>query len=185
LTDMLSADSDPRLTEYFKVDTAGNALDLSQTRLAPTFSQPLVTAQENDLIWAEAAYRTGATGPAQTQLNNARAIAASLCSAETGSSCVIPPVAASGSALLKAILTEKYVAEFQNIEAYNDYKRTCFPNLTPTVTGLIVPARFFYDTSERQTDTSIPDPAAQPTRNANDPANATDDFGNACKGQTP
>lgn len=178
---LLQTAGDPRLHEYFNSDES----DLSDTRLDPTFSQPLVTAQENDLIWSEAAFRTSDPGTAQTQLNNARAAAATVCTAETGSTCVIPPISASGATLLRAILTEKYIAMFQNIEAYNDYKRTCFPNLTPTVTGLIIPARFFYDTSERQTDTNIPDPAAQPTRNANDPANATDDFGVACKGQTP
>ena len=97
----------------------------------------------------------------------------------------VGPVAAAGPALLRAILTEKYIAEFQNIEAWNDYKRTCFPNFTPTVPGLIIPARLFYDLAERQTNTSIPAPQDQPSRNANDPANATDDFGNACKGQTP
>ena len=172
---------DPRLHQYFNSDASG----LSDTRLDPKFPQPLVTAQEDLLIWAEAAYRTGATGPALTELNAARSVAAADCSAETGSTCTLAPSSASGSALLQAILTEKYIDMFQNIEAWNDYKRTCFPNVTPTVTGLIIPARFYYDTSERQTDTNIPDPAAQPTRNANDPANATDDFGNACKGQTP
>jgi starch-binding outer membrane protein, SusD/RagB family len=166
---LLQSTSDPRLGQYFN----GTQTDLSGARLDPTFSQPLVTAQEDLLIWSEAAYRTSDPGTALTKLNDERAIAGA------------PAVSASGPALLQAILTEKYIAEFQNIEAYNDYKRTCFPNLTPTVTGLIIPARFFYDTSERQTDTNIPDPAAQPTRNANDPANATDDFGNACKGQTP
>lgn len=169
LVNLLQTTGDPRLGQYF---TPGQT-DISDTRLAPDFSQPLVTAEENLLIWSEAAFRTGATGPALTELNQERAIAG------------VPPVAAVGSALLKAILTEKYIAMFQNIEAWNDYKRTCFPNLTPTVTGLIIPARFFYDTSERQTDTNIPVPGAQPTRNANDPANAFDDFGVACKGQTP
>jgi starch-binding outer membrane protein, SusD/RagB family len=181
LVNLLTTTSDPRLHEYFNSDHT----DLSDTRNDPAFSQPLVTAQENLLIWAEAAYRTGATGPALTELNAARAAAASVCSDETGTACVIPPVSASGSALLKAILTEKYIAEFQNIEAWNDYKRTCYPNFTPTVTGLIIPARLFYDLAERQTDTNIPAPTAQPSRNANDPANATDDFGVACKGQTP
>jgi hypothetical protein len=178
---LLQSTTDPRIKQYF--NTAHT--NLSATRLSPTFTQPLVTAQENLLIWAEAAFRTGATAPALTELNAAKAIAAASCSDETGTTCVIPPSAASGSTLLKDILTEKYIAEFQNIEAYNDYKRTCFPNITPTVPGLIVPARFFYDTSERQTDTSIPGPGAQPTRNANDPANSTDDFGVDCKGQTP
>ena len=169
LVNLLQSTGDPRLHQYFNSDLT----DLNPTRIDPSFPQPLVTANENLLIWAEAAYRTGATGVALTELNAERSIAG------------VPPVAAAGSALLKAILTEKYIAEFQNIEAWNDYKRTCFPNFTPTVPGLIIPARLFYDLSERQTNTSIPAPQDQPSRNANDPANATDDFGNACKGQTP
>ena len=169
LVNLLTTTSDPRLHQYFN----GTVTDISDARLDPGFSQPLVTAQENLLIWAEAAYRTGATGPALTELNAARSIAG------------VPAVAASGTALLHAILTEKYIAMFQNIEAWNDYKRTCFPNFTPTVPGLIIPARLFYDLSERQTDTNMPSPADQPSRNANDPANAFDDFGVACKGQTP
>jgi len=167
LVNLLTTTSDPRLHQYFNADVT----DISDARLDPGFTQPLVTAQENLLIWAEAAYRTSTTG--LTQLNEERAIAG------------VPAVSASGTALLRAILTEKYIAMFQNIEAWNDYKRTCFPNFTPTVTGLIIPARLFYDLSERQTDTNMPDPASQPSRNANDPANAFDDFGVACKGQTP
>lgn len=169
LVDLLTTTSDPRLHTYFNADVT----DISDARLDPGYSQPLVTAEENLLIWAEAAYRTGATGPALTELNAERSIAG------------VPTVSASGSALLKAILTEKYIAMFQNIEAWNDYKRTCFPNFTPTVPGLIIPARLFYDLAERQTDTNMPSPADQPSRNANDPANAFDDFSVACKGQTP
>jgi hypothetical protein len=169
LVNLLQSTSDPRLGQYFNADQS----DLSDARLSPTFAQPLVTANENLLIWSEAAYRTGATGPALTELNAERSLAG------------VGPVAAAGPALLRAILTEKYIAEFQNIEAWNDYKRTCFPNFTPTVPGLIIPARLFYDLSERQTNTSIPAPQDQPSRNANDPANATDPFGNACVGQTP
>src|SRR5665213_949141 len=116
---------DARLHQYFNATND----DLSATRLDPTFSQPIVTAQENLLIWSEAAYRTSDPGTALNELNAARAVAAANCSAERGTACVIPLVAASGSPLLHAILTEKYIAEFQNIEAYNDYKRTCFPNV--------------------------------------------------------
>jgi hypothetical protein len=169
LVTLLQSTSDPRLHQYFNADLS----DISANRLDPKFSQPLVTANENLLIWAEALYRTGSTGPALSKLNEERALAG------------VSSVSASGSDILKAILTEKYIAEFQNIEAWNDYKRTCFPNFTPTVPGLIIPARLFYDQSERQTNTSIPAPQDQPARNANDPANATDDFGVLCKGQTP
>jgi hypothetical protein len=73
---------------------------------------------------------------------------------------------------------------FQTIEAWNDYKRTCYPNVTPNVAGVKIPARLPYDTNERQTNTSIPQAQNQPTRNQNDPPNAVSDgLGQACKGQ--
>ena len=165
---LLQSRSDPRLADYFNADQS----DISDARLAPDFTQPLVTANENLLIWAEAAYRTGQTGEANTELNAERALAG------------LPAISLSGQALLAEILTEKYIADFQSIEAWNDYKRTCTPNLVPVVAGKKIPARFFYDASERQTNTSIPLPSQQPTRNANDPANATSDAtGAACLGQ--
>jgi hypothetical protein len=173
--------ADPRKAQFFNAA----ASNLSATRLADDFTQPLVTTQENLLIWAEAAYRIGGHEPeALAELNASREASAVDCSHETGTTCVIPDLTGlTGLPLLNAILHEKYIVTFQSLEAMADYKRTCFPNITPTVAGHIVPARFFYDTGERQTDTSIPDPAAQPVRNANDPPNATDDFGNTCLGQ--
>jgi hypothetical protein len=115
-----------------------------------------------------------ATAEAVTQLNRAKSIAG------------LDPVAPTltGQGLLREILTEKYIALFLTIEPWNDYKRTCFPNLTPTVSGVKIPARLVYDARERQTNTSIPGAQAQPTRNQNDPANTTSDgTGEACRGQ--
>ncbi len=168
--ELLESRDDPRLERYFNADQS----DLSDALLQPDAPQPLVTANENLLIWAEAAHRTGNEAEARTQLDRARDIAG------------LGAVAAStsGQALLREILTEKHIALFQSLEVWNDYKRTCFPNLTPVVSGERVPARLFYDTAERQTNTSIPDAAAQPFRNRNDPANATSDAtGEACRGQ--
>jgi hypothetical protein len=86
--------------------------------------------------------------------------------------------------LLAEILIEEHIADFQNIEAWNLYKRTCTPNITPVVAGQKVPARLLYDASERNTNTNIPAPTAQPARNRNDPANAMSDAtGAACLGQ--
>ena len=167
---LLKQRNDPRLGRYFNADQS----DLSDALLQPNASQPLITANENLLIWAEAAARTGAEAEARTQLDRARALAG------------LPAAASglSGQALLREILTEKYIAMFQSLEAWNDYKRTCYPNQTPAVAGERVPARLFYDTSERQTNTSIPEAASQPFRNANDPANRTSDAtGEACRGQ--
>ena len=56
------------------------------------------------------------------------------------------------------------------------------PN-TPVVKDAKITARLFYDTADRQTNTSIPDPETQKFRNTNDPANGEDPFGNACEGQ--
>jgi starch-binding outer membrane protein, SusD/RagB family len=171
--DFIAARNDPRRTQYFKTTAAGE--EISDERLAPDFQQPYVTYDENTLIWAEAAYRTGDQATALTKLNEERA------------NHNLAPEAVAGQALLREILSEKYIADFQlGQEGWNDYKRTCFPNLVPTGTGKI-PGRLYYDTSERQTNpTNIPNPGTAPngTRNANDPANATSDGdGSACLGQ--
>ena len=64
-------------------------------------------------------------------------------------------------------MSEKYVVTFQNIEAWNDYKRTCFPVLTPA-SGTQVIARPLYGSSEINTNPNFPgEPATE--RNWNDP----------------
>ena len=165
---LLESRGDPRRDDYFNED----GTQLSDERLAPNYVQPLVTANENLLIQAEAAARTNLPGEALDALNAERALVG------------LPAlVGLTGNVLLREILTEKYIATFQTLEAWNDYKRTCFPNLAPVVDGRTIPARLYYDTAERQTNSSIPEPALQPVRNDNDPANATDPFGAECLGQ--
>jgi hypothetical protein len=169
----LSSRGDPRRTQYFKTTASGD--DISDARLAPDFRQPYVTYDENTLIWAEAAYRTGDQVTALTRLNEERA--------NHG----LAAEALVGQPLLREILAEKYIADFQlGPEPWNDYKRTCFPNLTPTGNGK-VPGRLYYDASERQTNpTNIPNPGTAPNgfRNRNDPPNATSDGdGSPCLGQ--
>lgn len=169
LFDLLEQRNDPRAAAYFDdEDTLGEPFN------DPTLSQVFVSANENLLILAEAAYRTG---------DQARALAA-LQQEQTLAGVPLAAATLTGPDLLREILTEKYIALFPGIEPFNDYKRTCFPNLAPTSTnGRKIPARLFYDANERQTNRNIPAPEAQPTRNDNDPANATDPFGNVCLGQ--
>jgi hypothetical protein len=165
---LLESRSDPRRAEYFNAA----ATRLSSARLAPDFQQPFVTYDENTLIWAEAAYRTGDQGTALLKLNEERA--------NHG----LASEAVAGQALLNEILVEKYIADFQvGHEAWNDFKRTCTPNFPPTQAGKKMPGRMYYDTNERLTNTNIP-PAGQGfngSRNPDDPANATSDgTGAAC-----
>jgi starch-binding outer membrane protein, SusD/RagB family len=164
---LLQSRGDPRLNQFF--DPARD--DLSDARLSPSFTQPFITANEDLLIWAYAAFKTGDQVTALTQLNNARALAG------------LGAEVAAGTTLVTEILTEKYIAEFQTIEAWNDYKATCWPNLTPNSTTKKIPARLPYDSNERQTDINIPALIDQPIRNQNDPANAADPTGAVCKGQ--
>jgi hypothetical protein len=159
---LLTTRSDPRRPDYFK----GAATNLSGARLAPNYPQTFVSYDENTLIWAEAAYRTGDQATALLKLNEAR------------DNHGLAPEAVAGQALLNEILTEKYIADFQlGHEAWNDYKRTCTPNFAPTQAGQKMPGRMYYDPNERFTNTNIP-PAGQGfngARNPNDPPNAVSD----------
>jgi starch-binding outer membrane protein, SusD/RagB family len=168
LVDLLISRDDPRLLQYFRPIASGEVVGappatsitasmLSAERGHPGFDQPLITYAENELILAEAFARQGATGEASTHLNNARAAAG------------LGPISPAPAELLREIMLEKYIALFQNIEAWNDYKRTCIPELTPS-TGSEIPGRLLYGSSERNVNPGIPAPDAQPARNPNDPA---------------
>jgi hypothetical protein len=85
------------------------------------------------------------------------------------------PAVGSAPATLQNILEEKYEGEFLNIEAWNDYKRTCLPSLasappvgsTAPGTGPIA-GRMPYGITEINANPNTPN--VSPTgRNANDP----------------
>lgn len=177
--------ADPRLEAYFSTDGDGKfqgadpgeeietASWLSDERASGGFRQPLVTWAENQLIKAEAQLQTGDAAGAAASLNAERAQAG------------LGPVATSLSTaqLYQQIMEEKYVALFQNPEVWNDYKRTCWPNLPAPNGATTIPARMVYGANERSTNPNIPSPNAAPKRNWNDPANATALDGSACLGQ--
>lgn len=175
LDTLLRSRNDPRRFDYFSYTAAGNRDWISATRNNPAYQQPYVTYDENTLIWAEAAYRTGDEATALVKLNEERA--------NHG----LPAEAVAGRALLNEILIEKYIVDFQlGEEPWNDYKRTCTPNLVPSVAGAKIPGRLYYDANEQSTNTSIPAPntGVNGLRNRNDPANATSDgTGAACLAQ--
>ncbi len=176
LVELMKSRGDPRVSTYFVKGSSGLFLgaapgagytgELSGLTAARGGSggqaspQPIVTYDENALIIAEAAYKTGDFVTALAKLNEIRT--------HHG----LSAVTLAGSALLEEIMLEKYVSLFQSLEVWNDWKRTCIPSLTPALGNAIIPARFFYPTDERQTNTNIPAVSAQPLRNDNDPANA-------------
>jgi hypothetical protein len=166
LVELLRTRNDPRLTAYF-APTGGQVVgaapagaagsSLSATRGAADFRQPMVTYAENQLILAEANHRLG-TGTPLTNLNNART-----------SEGLTAVSGLSGAALLREIMIEKYIAQFQNVDVYNDYKRTCLPEIRPAGTSQAVIGRILYSDTERAANPNIPLPTNQPSRNDNDP----------------
>ncbi|MFN8572103.1 MAG: SusD/RagB family nutrient-binding outer membrane lipoprotein [Gemmatimonadaceae bacterium] len=169
LVGLLQQRNDPRLQQYFTPNGAGDFLganpgdqtsDFSGFTVSetPGFRQPIVTWQENELIIAEASFRAGNSGAALSAVNTVRT--------DVG----LPALA---SVTLTDILEEKYIVLFQNPEVWNDYKRTCYPDLTPAPGSSAIPGRLLYGVGERNSNPNVPAPEAQPARNWNDPTGCT------------
>jgi hypothetical protein len=171
LVDLMKAQNDPRLPEYFGLatngqyggfdvttgTTPGNQISaLHGSRNSDTFRQPIVTWEENQLILAETNFRLSGVVAAQPYLNAVRTA--------RGKGIVV--------ASLQSIMEEKYIALFQNIEVWNDWKRTCLPTLTPALGRTTIPGRLYYGQTEEQTNPNTPPSSAQnlfTVRNPNDP----------------
>ncbi|HYW06278.1 MAG TPA: SusD/RagB family nutrient-binding outer membrane lipoprotein [Longimicrobium sp.] len=186
LVQLLVSRADPRLPRYFapvggsgttfRGSRAGEA-NQSASILATTagvgagardYRQPLLTCAETQFILAEISTYQGATGTAQSALK-----AGIDCAEARAGVTITNPSDASidaltGTALFTEIMTQKYIANFLNMEVYNDYKRTCLPRLT-TYNNLPIPGRLFYGQQERQSNPEIPVPDNQPKYNTNDP----------------
>jgi hypothetical protein len=175
LANLMVAQSDPRLPEYFGTNPSGGyggfdvvtaATPLSQISPLkgsartdnPEFRQPIITYDENQLIKAEALRQ----GPVPNV--GAAAIALNAVRARHGKGNI-------GAPTLADIMNEKYILTYQNLEAWSDYRRTCIPALRPALGRAVIPARLYYGTTEAQTNPNTPsftDQQASP-RNENDP----------------
>ena len=162
LVNIMNAQNDPRRAQYFGktqsglyggVDINGNAgpngtSALNGTRNDAGFRQPIMTSDENSLILAEANFVLHGAAAAQPFFDQER------------TSNGLPTIPAT----LQSIMTEKYIALFQNIEVWNDYKRTCLPALHPfpsATFGGQIPGRLFYGESEENTNPNTPSSAEQ------------------------
>lgn len=178
LVQLLKDRNDPRLSAYFTANPAGQFIGLDQNnsvvgtgpasvvnlavRRQLTFRQPIVTWAENQLILAEAKYQTGDIPGATIHVNNVR-------------TAVGMPILA--VVTFQDVMLEKYIAQYQNIDAWNDYKRTCIPTLARYQTATEIPGRLPYGSAERTANPNLPLPTAYPTgttgtapaRNWNDP----------------
>jgi len=183
LVQILKLRGDPRLAAYFDVNSAGQFVGSNQNNVPVaaggssvpsvinvsvrrqfTFRQPEVTWAETQLILAEAKFKTGDSVGAVVNVNNVRTAVG---------------LAALPAPTFVDVMTEKYIAMFQNIDAWSDYKRTCIPTLIPNGTPPApeVLGRMPYGSAERTANPNIPLPSAypagtsgpSPVRNWNDP----------------
>jgi hypothetical protein len=176
LVDLMKARNDPRLSTYFVPNEAGGfggldvnsatpANQVSALNLQPEYRQPLITWAENQLILAEAKFQTGGGAAAALPHVNAVRQAAGLA-----------PLSAA-QVTLQSIMEEKYIALFQNVEAWSDYRRTCFPVLDPAGTATEVPGRVYYGQAEENANPNTPTVTQQDAsnggRNPNDPTACT------------
>ncbi len=153
LVDLMKAQDDPRLPEYFGKNHNGGyggqdplgvagPNDVSPlagaTRVDDNvFRQPFVTWEETQLVKAEANFVLGGAAAAQPFLDAVRA--------KYGK---VPVVAT-----LQSIMEEKYINLYQNVEAWNDFKRTCYPRLVPTNSSFTaVPGRIPLQTARNESD---------------------------------
>lgn len=154
LVDMMTADADPRLSAYAATNTEGNYVgaapgsvladgdfsDIGTFYGSTSSNAPLMTYVEAKFIEAEAALRSGDDARAAAAHN--AAVAASL-DLVTGDSAAHPDFVAdkgsedAGSITMEKIMTQKYVAMFTQVEAYNDWRRTGIPSLDPNPNGTV------------------------------------------------
>jgi len=113
-----------------------------------TFRQPMITWAENQLILAEARFKTGDSAGAAVNVNAVRTAVG------------LPALAAP---TFVDVMTEKYIAMYQNIEVWSDYKRTCIPTLVPNGSTPEVLGRLPYGAAERNANANIPLPSDYPT----------------------
>jgi hypothetical protein len=169
LVDLLEARGDPRIAEYFDEIPAGGYVGglpqasgsfsgLSATgRGASDYNVPIVTFLENELILAEAYARQGNADDARSHINAARAAVG-----------LAPIAAGTAATMLQEAINEKYIATFQNIEAWNDMKRNCSPVFPPPADELI--SRIYYSGDERNANPNMPEETDLFQKNENDPA---------------
>ncbi len=177
LVQLLKDRNDPRLPAYFDANSSGEYYGLDEnfntvggtaseidipTRRQFAFDQPIATWAENQLILAEAKFQLTGAADALPHVNAVRTAVG---------------LGTLGSVTFADVMLEKYIAMFQNIAVWSDFRRTCLPLVRPYASGAEVPGRIPYGSGERNANPNIPLPSAYPAgttgvaplRNWNDP----------------
>jgi hypothetical protein len=177
--DMLQTRFDPRITVYATTDAAGgysgnswggSSYDVSFPGSAVAdmgSAVPFITYAECLFIKAEAELMTGGA-LAQVRIDLINAVTASMDKLGvlnpdyiTAYTAVVDTMGT--GTLLYEVMTQKYIALYYQAEAYNDWRRTGMPVLTPNPDGSgpnitpEIPRRFPYSTDEINYNSNCPD----------------------------
>jgi hypothetical protein len=145
---------------YFLVDGQRVLLNTNNGgRFSQTSAMKIASYVENQLILAEAKYKTGDESGALQHLNNVRADLRVQYDDADG----FPDSDASGATLLKQILEEKYLVLIGELVTFHDLRRTRnfigVPNKPTGSTGASdFPQRFLYPQEEVDANDNIPSP---------------------------
>ena len=162
LVDRLKADNDPRLPVFVKktitdnedTGSAPGENNLNASLLGGNIASQqahiaLMTYVEQKLLEAEISQRTGQQNLADEAIE--LAIKASLQKNKVSNPDWEAEHAEIGNVGIQRIIEAKYVALFLTPEAFNDYRRTGFPQLSPYSSGTgtpQLPRRFIYPAAE-------------------------------------
>jgi hypothetical protein len=159
-----TAMTDPRLSSFCALDdnngysgTPSSLFDQTTSNIGTYLasqagSVPLISAVEAMFIEAEAKFRSGDAAGAATAHNDA--VKASILQVTGAADAAFEAVYAAEDATsitLDKIMTQKYIAMFGQVEAYNDWRRTGIPALTPNPSAIIsgIPLRLPTPRDER------------------------------------
>jgi hypothetical protein len=169
LVPLMIGNSDPRIPLYYSSATpvARTSVLAAATFGADAFDFPMVTCAENLFILAEAEYQLGNEPGARTAAQAAIDCDEAEYTPPIDLSAVQTAIGGlSGAALFAEIMEQKYIAQFLNPDVFNDYKRTCLPDITERTNGM--PGRLLYSGNERRANSNVPDAGIAPNGKYND-----------------
>ncbi len=147
---LMIARNDPRYPIYIDVDGVQEHYDVGylgaffQAEDAPVY---FMTEFERKFIEAEARFRTGDAGGAQTAFTEALQTSMDFYGVD-GAAYIAANGTLGAGTELEQIMTEKWIANYLSPESWVDIRRTGFPVLVPNVVGAEIPVRFIYPTNE-------------------------------------
>lgn len=149
LIELLNAKNDPRRMKIGdglkSTDMIADSTPFGAFHTSPESPQVLCSFAELKFIEAEAKFNTGdKPGAKAAYLAGIAAnmdwygVSAADQKTYTDQASVTP----TGDITLQQIMEQKYIALYTQQESYTDYRRTSYPELTPTTAGKTVPVRF-------------------------------------------